>query len=177
MKNFHLKVNDVIELKTPVNENAEAVFQLVNENRERLSQYMEWESKTNTKEDILSYFERNKHLSYYDKDYPLIIFYKEEIVGIAGYNNGDILKKTVDIGYWIGEKYSGNGIVTKCTQALVNFAFSLTDIQTIIIKCEISNIKSYAIPRKLGFEFVSELEGGCFIKNGKPTMLTYQLKK
>lgn len=177
MKKLHLKVNIDIELQVPSMEDAGKVYALVEKNRAHLAPFMAWESKTNSIADIEDYFNRNKHISYYDDDFPLIIRYKDEIIGVIGYNKGNALEKTVDIGYWISKEYSGNGIVTKCCQALINFAFAMTDVQEIYIKCDISNKKSLAIPLKLGFEFVEQIKNGGFVKNGNAEMLRYVLKK
>lgn len=178
MRNLHLKVDNDIELKLPVKEDAIPVFLLVLENREWLGKYMEWEATTKTPYDILDFFNRNKHLSYYDSGFPLIIRYKNEIVGLISYNNGNSIKKEVEIGYWIAEKFTGKGIVTRATKALINFAFNMTDIKTIFICCEISNIKSYQIPQKLNFEFIKEEEDtDIFYRDGKGVKLTYRLNK
>lgn len=178
MINLHLKVDDEIELKIPKKKDAIPIFLLVLKNRNWLGKYMEWESSTKTPHDILDFFNRNKHLSYYDSGFPLIMWYKKQIVGLISYNRGNSLKKEVEIGYWIAEEFSGKGIVTRSTQALINFAFNMTDIKIIFICCEISNIKSYKIPQKLNFEFIKEEENSdIFLKNGKGVKLTYRLKK
>ena len=178
MKNLHLKVDNDIELKIPKKEDAIPVFLLILKNREWLGKYMGWESTTNTPYDILDFFNRNKHLSYYDPGFPLIIWYKGQIAGIISYNNGNSINKEVEIGYWIAEEFSGKGIATRATKSLINFAFNMTDIRTIFICCEISNIRSYQIPQKLDFEFIKEEENtAIFYKDGKGVKLTYRLNK
>ncbi|MGB1018424.1 MAG: GNAT family N-acetyltransferase [Chitinophagales bacterium] len=177
LKNFHLRVNSDLELKVPSNKDAEAIIYCVNVSRARLEKYMIWADKTKTKEDALKFINSNEYQSVFDKDFPLCIWYKNNIVGIAGFNNGDKINKTLDLGYWISNEYSGIGIVTKACQALINFAFSMTITQTIFIKCEVTNKRSYAIAQRLGFEFVKQEKGACYLKDGKPEMLTYKLQK
>jgi len=178
MINLHLKINENIELKIPTKDDVSHVFLLVMKNREWLGKYMDWEAKTQSPKDILAFFERAKHLSYYDDNFPLIIWYKKKIVGIIGFNRGNSIEKHVEIGYWIEEKYSRKGIATKATKALVNFAFNMTDIETIFIHCEISNIPSYKIPQKLGFKFIKEEENSdIFYRAGKAVKLTDRLDK
>lgn len=177
MKNLHLKVDQDIDLRIPKMEDAQIIFDLVDLNRVYLMSYMEWESKTNSVEDIVAYLNRNKHLSYYDNDFPLVILYKNKIVGITGFNKGNATEKKVEIGYWISKEFTGKGIVTKCCQALINFAFSMTDIKDIYIKCEVTNGKSMAIPIRLGFEFIEQVKGGCFYKFGDAEMVSYKLSK
>lgn len=178
MINLHLKVDKFIELKLPKKEDAIPVFLLIMKNRDWLGKYMEWESTTKTPQDIADFFERSEHKSYYDHSFPLIIWYKDEIVGIISYNKGNSIKKEVEIGYWISKEFSGIGIITRATKTLIKYAFSITDIKTIYICCEISNIKSYKIPQNLGFEFVEEdTESDIFYRDGKAVKITYMLKK
>lgn len=178
MKKLHLKVDNEIELKIPKKEDAIPVFLLVIKNRDWLGKYMDWVTSTKTPYDILDFFNRNKHTSYYDPGFPLIIWYKNEIVGIVSFNRGNSIKKEVEIGYWIAEDFSGKGIVTRAVKSMINFAFNMTDIKTIFISCEISNIKSYKIPQNLNFEFIKEEENtDIFYRDGKGIKLTYRLNK
>ena len=82
-----------------------------------------------------------------------------------------------EIGFQLLKDFTKKGIVTKCCQALINFAFAMTDIEKIFIKCDISNTRSYAIALKLGFEFVEQVKGGCYNKNGKAEMISFELRK
>ncbi len=177
MRNLHLKVNKDIELKIPKMGDIIPVFLLVLENKKWLARYLSWVDNIKTPIDIKDYFEKNSHKSFYDLDFPLMIWYQKDIVGIISYARGNKVKKEVEIGYWISEEHSGKGIITLSTKSLINFAFSMTDIQSILICCEISNIKSYKIPQKLGFEFIKEEEGVGYSKNSKPVKLTYKLIK
>ncbi len=177
LKNFHLRVNSDLELKVPSNKDAEAIIYCVNVSRARLEKYMIWADKTKTKEDALKFINSNEYQSVFDKDFPLCIWYKNNIVGIAGFNNGDKINKSLDLGYWISNEYTGIGIVTKVCKALINFAFSMTDVQAIYIKCEVTNTKSMAIAQKLDFEFVSQEKGGCYVKDGDAETVTYVLRK
>jgi len=57
----------------------------------------------------------------------------------------------LEIGYWISKDYLDQGIATEATTALVRVAFDIIDIERVEIHCDPQNIKSAAIPRKLGF--------------------------
>jgi ribosomal-protein-serine acetyltransferase len=53
-----------------------------------------------------------------------VILYKERIAGVAGFNEIKWSNKTADIGYWLGEEFQGNGIMTKVAKTLTDYAFS-----------------------------------------------------
>jgi len=176
-RNLHLKINDKIELKILKKEDAIELFMLILKNRDWLEKYLEWISTIKNPYDIIEYIDKNEYKTYYDKNYPLGIYYENKLIGIINFQNGDSVKKEVEIGYWISQNFSKKGIITLCTKALVKFAFSMTDIKSILICCEIANIDSYKIPQKLGFQFIKEEEGKGYYRDGKPVKLTYKLTK
>lgn len=56
------------------------------------------------------------------------------------------------IGYWLGEKYQGKGIMTKACKALIQYCFEELNLERIEIRVATENIKSQAIPERLGFQ-------------------------
>lgn len=61
------------------------------------------------------------------------------------------MEKSAEIGYWIAEKASGQGLVTKSCRRIIDHAFGEMGLNRISIKCATENIKSRAIPERLGF--------------------------
>ena len=56
-----------------------------------------------------------------------------------------------DIGYWLGESYQGQGLMTAAIDQLVKFAFEQCHVKRVEIHCGINNFKSRSIPERLGF--------------------------
>lgn len=83
-----------------------------------------------------------------------LIFRKEcnEFIGVTSFEgvSWDIPK--TQIGYWINTKYNGNGYMKEAVEALTNLGLNKIQFNRIEIRCESTNIKSRAIPEKLGFE-------------------------
>jgi ribosomal-protein-serine acetyltransferase len=57
----------------------------------------------------------------------------------------------VEIGYWIAQEHQGKGIVTEACRAMITHAFRELDLHRVQIRCATGNIKSCAIPQRLGF--------------------------
>jgi len=55
------------------------------------------------------------------------------------------------IGYWLAQNHEGRGIITDCTRAMVNYGFNTLKLNRIYIHCASENIRSRAIPERLGF--------------------------
>ncbi len=56
------------------------------------------------------------------------------------------------LGYWLGENFAGNGIITKSCKAMINYAFTTLNLNRIEIKCATKNYKSKAIAERLHFK-------------------------
>lgn len=63
----------------------------------------------------------------------------------------------VELGYWIGEEYWGNGYAVEASKRLIQHAFEDLDIHEIYASYRIENNQSKRVLEKLGFEFHSEL--------------------
>jgi RimJ/RimL family protein N-acetyltransferase len=57
----------------------------------------------------------------------------------------------LEIGYWIHSAFTGHGIATTCAGALTTAALALPDVTRVEIHCDEANVRSAAIPRRLGY--------------------------
>lgn len=87
-----------------------------------------------------------------DADYTYAIFNADEtqVVGSTGLHKriGD---QAFEIGYWIDRELVNQGYATEVTAALVKAAFEIMAVRRIEIHCDPRNLRSAAVPRKLGF--------------------------
>jgi ribosomal-protein-serine acetyltransferase len=63
----------------------------------------------------------------------------------------------LEIGYWLHPAYLGRGAATEATHLLVKAAFELPGIEFVDIVHDSANVRSGAIPRKLGFIEISRV--------------------
>jgi len=57
----------------------------------------------------------------------------------------------LEIGYWVRADSEGTGLITEAASALVRVAFELCGVDRVEIQCDPENVRSAAIPRRLGF--------------------------
>nr|WP_245747491.1 GNAT family protein [Anaerobacillus alkalidiazotrophicus] len=86
-----------------------------------------------------------------NKSLNTVILFKGEIVGVAGYNNINWANRTAYIGYWLGEGFQGNGIMTKVAKALTDYALHDLKLNKVEIRAAVGNKKSRTIPERLNF--------------------------
>lgn len=79
------------------------------------------------------------------------IWLDDEMVGDVGLFHFEARSRSIEIGYWIAAKAEGRGIVSRATSALIDYAFGELELRRVEIKCAASNVRSRAIPVRLGF--------------------------
>jgi RimJ/RimL family protein N-acetyltransferase len=56
-----------------------------------------------------------------------------------------------EIGYWIHKDFINQGLATEVSAALTKVAFEVDGVERVEIRCDPLNVRSAAIPRKLGY--------------------------
>lgn len=148
---FSYKIEPDLELRLLEERHAEAFFNLIDQNRAYLLEWVYWVDKVKSADDAsglikdwLQQFARND-------GFVAGIWFKGELAGIINLNYIHWFNRCTNIGYWLGESFQGNGIVTKACRALVNYAFQELDLHRIEIDPPAVNLKSCAVAERLGF--------------------------
>ncbi len=74
------------------------------------------------------------------------------IAGVVGVEPLDWTHRSTSIGYWLGERYQGRGLITNAVRAVVEHAVSVWELNRIEIRAAVGNARSRAIPERLGFQ-------------------------
>ena len=148
---FIHKIEEDLALKLIELRDAERVFELTNNSRAYLREWLSWLDFTTKMEDSQAFIKNSLKSFPENKSLSTVILFKGEIVGVAGFNEMNWSNKTAYIGYWLGEEYQGNGIMTKVARALTDYAFDELNLDKVEIRVATENRKSRGIPEKLGF--------------------------
>lgn len=148
---FKYIVDENIELKLLTKRDKETLFHVVDHNREHLRQWQPWVDKTQKLEDIERFIQFSMDRYIKDRGFNAGIWYDKELVGIIGLNDFDSTHKNSGIGYWLAEDYQGKGIMTKCCTAIIDYLIKDLQFERVEIRCAEFNMKSQAIPKRLGF--------------------------
>ena len=57
----------------------------------------------------------------------------------------------IELGYWLDADAEGRGVMTEATATLTKVALELDDIDRVEIHCDEANLRSQAVPKRLGF--------------------------
>jgi ribosomal-protein-serine acetyltransferase len=181
--NYQLDNDTYLKLLTY--EDSEELFTLTNSCRKYLRKWLPWVDFTTSVEDSNSFIQLAMSKSSTNNGFETGIWYKEKFAGVIGFHSVDWSNKKTTIGYWLGEPFQGNGIMTKACAAYVNYAFNELNLNRVEIRCAVENSKSRAIPERLGFtnegtareaewlsdHFVDHIVYGLLVRDWKDTQL------
>lgn len=118
-----------------------------------LQQWMSWAQKMPTADELRQVLLQGQTAFDANRAWEYAIFETEaeQLVGGTGLHPSD-RPDCFEIGYWVHTDWTGRGIATATTSALVEAAFTrLGEATQIAIRMDRANGASAAIPRKLGF--------------------------
>jgi len=180
---FSLTVDREIHVRTLHPNDAEALFILLEQNRDRLRPWIDpsalpetlqatrnytIECLSNSLEDPLVALEEYGDLFAELDDYisplsPLMemgIWMKESLVGELMIGRQEDSFTTAEFGYWISREMEGFGIITRSVSALMDYAIENMGIEQFEIGCAVTNVRSRAIPERLGYRLQATIPGG-----------------
>ena len=126
----------------------DAIWTLVNAERERVGRWMPWIELTNSIDDERAW------LTTVTADPQNLegggLFVDGSYAGGVGLTIG-AFGIDGEIGYWIGSAHEGRGLVTAACRALIDIGFRERGLHRITIRAGVENVRSRAIPERLGF--------------------------
>ena len=97
---------------------------------------------------------RYEHDIRYERNIPFYIFILETKTLVGGVSLSNInrgIAQSCTLGYWIGEKYAGQGIMTEAVSVVTDFVFNVLKLHRLEAACIPQNIASKTVLKKVGF--------------------------
>jgi ribosomal-protein-serine acetyltransferase len=149
---MHITVDESVSIVSMNDGHAAVLLELVNANRPHLRQWLSWVDHMQHEGHFLHFISQCQKKEAAGTDFAYLILYNGIVAGRIGLYNIDQQNKIGAIGYWLGQAFSGKGIVHRACVALTNFSFTTPDINRIELKCGTGNFKSQAVAERLGFK-------------------------
>ncbi|MCP5095424.1 MAG: GNAT family N-acetyltransferase [Chloroflexi bacterium] len=140
-------------IRGPLPGDGAAVAAAIADSIEELRPWMPWATAVPTAEES-EIRTRKKQLEFLArKDLLLLIFEKESniLVGSSGLHQIDWRVPVMEIGYWVRTQYGGSGYITEAVAGITTYAFDEIGARRVEIRCDALNVRSAAVPQRLGF--------------------------
>lgn len=148
---FHLRVDEEVKIGLLEERHAPALFALVEQNRLHLREWLPWLDTNVSVEDTKAFINGGLHQFVVGNGFQGGILYNQELVGAIGYHKLDYTNRRTEIGYWLAASAQDKGIMTRACRKMVDYAIRELGMNRVEIRCATGNLKSQAIPERLGF--------------------------
>jgi RimJ/RimL family protein N-acetyltransferase len=156
-------------IRKPLPGDGRAVYEAVQASLNELKRWMPWAHKTQTVVDMEANM-RDAHAKFLTREDLRLHLYKKdtgEFIGSSGLHRIKWEIPRFEIGYWIETPHQDKWYMTEATEAITNFAFKELNAKRVEIRCDYNNIRSKAIPERLGFTLDGILKNYAISADGK----------
>jgi len=149
---FCCPVNEQTELRLIERQHSHELFYLFDSNREYLRRWHPWVDLMSSvgivEKNIAGWQQQYAN----NRGFYAGIWYKGRFCGVINHVHVDWASRWTTLSYWLDEAHQGQGIMTACCRAMVAHSFTAWKLNRITIECAAENIRSRAIPERLGFK-------------------------
>lgn len=149
---LHIRIDDELALKLLVPNQAPVLFQLVNQSREHLREWLPWLDYTRSVKDSEAFIRESIKQFFLQESLVMGIWWNGELAGLISLQHIHRANQMAEIGYWLGQRFVGHGIMTRSCEALVDYAFQTLKLNRVTIKAAVGNTGSQSVPNRLGFQ-------------------------
>lgn len=149
---FSYEIDENLKLVLPLSQHAEELTVVVRANIERLRPWMPWATEDYSIDSAREFINLNLKTFAEEGSFSACAVLDEKIVGMIGFHKLDLNNKSAHIGYWLAREAEGRGLMTRCCRVLIEYLFDELKLNRIQINCNVENVKSRAIPERLGFQ-------------------------
>ena len=148
---FKHDLGDGAELRILEARHAVEFLQYVDQNREFLGRWLRWGTEITTVEEAEAFLRRGV-TRYVEDGLPWVgIWYEGKMVGGVLFFPVESRILATEVGYWLGKGAIGRGLATRAVSAMLDYAFETLGLHRVALQAEVSNEKSIAVARRLGF--------------------------
>ena len=172
---FESVVEEGLVLRLLEPRHADALFSLVDRNRDHLGSWFPWAELTKTCADSEAFIRESLEQFAREDGFQMGIWLNGDLVGVTGLQYIVHQFRATEIYYWLGAEYEGRGVMTKACRYLCGYLFTELELNRLEIRCAETNIKSRKIPERLGFTLEGKLRQLGYTQNGLVDYLIYGL--
>ena len=134
-------------------DDAPALWEAVDSSRPQLTAWIPWVNDHRSLAFSRDYVRRMLAKWILREDFPMGIWRRTDgrLLGATGLHRIDWSIPAMEIGYWLRPDAAGAGYATEAVKLLVRLAFAQLQAERVEIRCDALNLRSAAIPRRLGF--------------------------
>jgi ribosomal-protein-serine acetyltransferase len=131
---------------------SEPVHALISASRGHLDRWLRWSGAVRSLEDVRRLIARFEEQEARGSGFHLGIWTGATLAGglVCWYIERE--NRNAEIGYWLGQDFTRRGLATRASARAVEHLFRTEGLHRIEMQCAVENVRSRAVPERLGFQ-------------------------
>lgn len=160
-----LRVARGLELRPLRLADAPALFALVDGDRARLRRWLPWVDATTEAAHTRVFIRLHQSLERQGQVRTFGLWWKRELVGVAGLHSLDSDNASGAVGYWLASHAEGRGLMTRAVARLLDLAFGKLGLHRVELRAAVRNRPSRALAERLGFHHEGTARGAQLLRD------------
>lgn len=171
MDRYRIRIDEQLTLNLPEDEQIHTVYRLILLNAEHLRPWMDWADQVtfSAQKEIIQVW-RDKP---FERGFERVLYLNGEPIGACGLRILD--SDCGEMGYWLAQEHTGKGYMTRVARFLTDYGFLAYRLHRMEIHCAKENLKSRAIPERLGYTHEASLRERHHLPSGYQNLEIYGL--
>lgn len=131
----------------------------IEQDREHLDRWLRWSPELRSAADAAAFLAGFESKAAAGEGFHLGIFEDGALAGGVICWAIHPRDRTAELGYWLGTAHLGKGLATRALGAVSDHLFGVMDVHRIELWCAEGNVRSRAVPERLGFRLESVRRG------------------
>ncbi|MDZ4672701.1 MAG: GNAT family protein [Phototrophicales bacterium] len=150
---FPIQVDEKNILRPFVSADAPAMFALISDNRQHLDTRLRWSGKIQSIADAEGLITRFANKLAVGDGFHGGLWQGTTLVGGLVCHGINREGTKSEIGYWLGQSFTGQGIITNACKQVISALIHEENVHRIEIQCMVTNLPSRAVAERLGFVY------------------------
>lgn len=148
---FCYQLREGAQLRVVEEQDAVAIYALLDRNREFLREWLPFIDHTQSAQGVLSFIRNARQQLANNQGTQYVILWQGQVAGLIGFHSIDWSNRKTSIGYWLGQEFTGLGLMSTAVEGLCQLAFEHYKLHCVEIRVATENTKSQRVPERLGF--------------------------
>ncbi len=131
---------------------APEVFALVDGNRDQLRAWLPWIDGTLSADDSRAFIQSTLQKFARNDGFDAGIWQDGQLAGVIGLHFINWAHRRSSLGYWLGQSFTGRGLMTRACAAVLEHCFAELDLNSVGSAAATGNAPSNAVLRRVGFK-------------------------
>jgi len=144
-------LDEQIRIRPLVASDAATLHASIMMNREHLDRWLRWSNSIQTEADAIATIAVSAAKQERGLGFHSGIWVGEELAGGVVCRDIEPLHRRAEIGYWLARNHTGKGLATRAAIRMIDHLFLVAQLHRVEMQCGVDNLRSRAIPERLGF--------------------------